>query len=89
MEISEQTHEFTPPNPPAAKMLYASGRSRSLGQQRYTPFGGRPQHGLSPLVTHGHPQNNSLVSGSDGFESFGRGGAGGNAFFPPCSYSSM
>lgn len=80
MEMTAQTHEFTPPNPPTAKMVYTTGRARSLGQQRYTPYGGRQQHGLSPLVTHGHPQNSSLVSGSgsNGCESFGRGGVGGN-----------
>jgi len=79
MEIS-QTHEFTPPNPPNVKSVYTSGRSRPTSQQRYTPYGGRQQHGLSPLVTHGHPQNSSVISGTsnDGCDSYGGGGTGGN-----------
>jgi len=80
MEIPSQNHEFTPPNPPTVKSVYTSGRSRPIGQQRYSPYGGRQQHGLSPLVTHGHPQNSSAVTGSggDGCESYGGGGNGGN-----------
>ncbi|CAL4089374.1 unnamed protein product [Meganyctiphanes norvegica] len=80
MEMSSQNHEFTPPNPPNVKSVYTSGRSRSLSQHRYTPYGGRQQHGMSPLISHGHPHINSVVSGSsdNGCESFGGGGAGGN-----------